>query len=92
MAILRSPAITAGLLHFVLLIKLDRAIHARCLHTLAMPSNTHASCVHTHSFMVCEDRVQRLLLRSHTLSLVCLTLVDQAGVALLSASATLVAM
>jgi hypothetical protein len=45
--------------HFVLLIKLDRAIHARCLHTLAMPSNTHPSCVHTHSFMVCKYRVQR---------------------------------
>jgi hypothetical protein len=49
----------AQALHFVLLIKLDRAIHARCLHTLAMPSNTHASCVHTHRFMVCKYRVQR---------------------------------
>jgi hypothetical protein len=39
-------------LHFGLLIELDRATHARCLHTLAMPSNTQASCVHTHSFVV----------------------------------------
>jgi hypothetical protein len=62
-------------LHFVLLIKLDRAIHARRLHTLAMSSNTEASCVHSQSFMVCKY----CLLRSHTLSFVCLTLVEQAG-------------
>jgi hypothetical protein len=56
-------------LHFVLLIKLDRAIHARRLHTLAMSSNIDASCVHSQSFMVCKYCV----LRSHTLSFGCLT-------------------
>jgi hypothetical protein len=62
-------------LHLVLLIKLDRAIHARRLHTLAMSSNTEASCVHSQSFVVCKY----CLLRSHTLSPVCLTLFEQAG-------------
>jgi hypothetical protein len=65
-------------LHFVLLIRPDRAIHARRLHTLAMSSNTEASCVHSQSFMVCKYCV----LRSHTLSPVCLTLVEQAGLVL----------
>jgi hypothetical protein len=65
-------------LHFVLLVKLDRAIHARRLHTLAMSSNTDASCVHSQSFMVCKYCV----LRSHTLSSVCLTLVEKAGLVL----------
>ena len=65
-------------LHFVLLVKLDRAIHARRLHTLAISSNTDASCVHSQSFMVCKYCV----LRSHTLLSVCLTLVEKAGLVL----------